>query len=306
MSSFFAKLPMKIRHDYARCSAASGVGGTDLRVGVAAVLGLASYYRKFVKGFANVAALLHRLLEKGAEWDCSSSSTGTPAETVLGRLSVGTVRLGEKCSALYGPCASSVHIFTVRDSYCERTVVVRWLARMRKLFYWPWKSVHKEEGPNQEQPCANAAHCCVIPSAASWDGHSWAAGKHTNGELVRPGPDGQLLQMNSRISPSPTWKPIPWPRCWSRTSVVLEMCQLFVIKKTRSFPYHPQGNVQAGQCDDMLPFDMLANNRSDHESPGVTPAIAMLGRESRLPLDVQIRHPPWGEALGLLDYIRET
>ncbi|KRZ81324.1 hypothetical protein T08_14068 [Trichinella sp. T8] len=54
-----------------------------------------------------------------------------------------------------------------------------------------------------------------------------------------------------------------------------------------------------GQCDDMLPFVMLANNRSDHESPGVTPAIAMLGRELRLPLDVQIGHPPWGKALGL-------
>ncbi|KRY07349.1 hypothetical protein T03_5 [Trichinella britovi] len=36
----------------------------------------------------------------------------------------------------------------------------------------------------------------------------------------------------------------------------------------------------SGQCD-----DMLANKRSDHESPGVTPAIAMLGRELRLPLD---------------------
>ncbi|KRY45230.1 hypothetical protein T03_15005 [Trichinella britovi] len=98
---------MKIRHDYARCSAASGVGGTDLRVGVAAVMGLASYYRKLLKGLANVAAILHRLLEKGAEWnwckDCqfsfdavncagprisktsisSTSSTRTPAETVL-------------------------------------------------------------------------------------------------------------------------------------------------------------------------------------------------------------------------------
>ncbi|KRZ49694.1 hypothetical protein T02_5207 [Trichinella nativa] len=34
-------------------------------------MGLAWYYRKFVKGFANVAALFHRLLEKGAEWDWS-------------------------------------------------------------------------------------------------------------------------------------------------------------------------------------------------------------------------------------------
>ncbi|KRY03034.1 hypothetical protein T03_3763, partial [Trichinella britovi] len=38
MSSYFAKLPMKIRHDYARCSDEFGVGGTDLRVRVAAVL----------------------------------------------------------------------------------------------------------------------------------------------------------------------------------------------------------------------------------------------------------------------------
>ncbi|KRX11636.1 Retrovirus-related Pol polyprotein from transposon gypsy, partial [Trichinella nelsoni] len=36
-------------------------------------LGLASYYRKFVNGFANVAAPLHRLLEKGAEWDWSKA-----------------------------------------------------------------------------------------------------------------------------------------------------------------------------------------------------------------------------------------
>ncbi|KRY42383.1 Retrovirus-related Pol polyprotein from transposon [Trichinella spiralis] len=108
-------------------------------------------------------------------------------------------------------------------------------------------------------------------------------------------------------------------------SVVLEMCRLFGIKKTRSSPYHPQGNGQAerfnrtlldmlsimvdgnpGQWDDMLPFVMLAYNSSVHESTGVTPAIAMLGRELRLPLDVQIGNPPGREAQGLPDYIRGT
>ncbi|KRZ64185.1 hypothetical protein T08_15643, partial [Trichinella sp. T8] len=41
---------------------------------------------------------------------------------------------------LYCPCSSSVHIFAVSDSCCARTVVSRWLARVRSQFYWPWKS----------------------------------------------------------------------------------------------------------------------------------------------------------------------
>ncbi|KRX33059.1 Retrovirus-related Pol polyprotein from transposon gypsy [Trichinella murrelli] len=35
-------------------------------------LGLASYYRKFINGFANIAAPLHRMLEKGTEWDIAA------------------------------------------------------------------------------------------------------------------------------------------------------------------------------------------------------------------------------------------
>ncbi|XP_003376548.1 conserved hypothetical protein [Trichinella spiralis] len=55
----------------------AGVADTDLRDGVAAVgwrsVGLVTYYRKFVNGFANIAAPLHRLLEKGAEWNWSKA-----------------------------------------------------------------------------------------------------------------------------------------------------------------------------------------------------------------------------------------
>ncbi|KRZ65062.1 Pro-Pol polyprotein, partial [Trichinella sp. T8] len=68
-------------------------------------------------------------------------------------------------------------------------------------------------------------------------------------------------------------------------SVVLEMCRLFGIEKTRSSLYHRQRNGQAerfnrtlldmlsilvdgnpGQWDGMLPFVMLAYNSSVHES----------------------------------------
>ncbi|KRZ48053.1 Pro-Pol polyprotein [Trichinella nativa] len=192
-------------------------------------------------------------------------------------------------------------------------------------------TVREEEGPNPEQPCANAGHVCGIPSAACWHGHSWAAGKDPIGEPVRPGLDGLLHQMESCISLTNMGtstvakvlveKYIAYFGALDylhsdqgrsfEASVVLEMCRLFGIRKKRSSPYHPQGNGQAerfnrtlldmlsilydgnpGQWDDMLPFVMLAYNSSVHESTGVTPAIAMLGRELRLPLDVQIGNPP--------------
>ncbi|KRY44333.1 hypothetical protein T03_6166 [Trichinella britovi] len=318
MSSFFAKLPMKIRHDYARCSAASGVGGTDLRVGVAAVLGLASYYRKFVKGFANVAALLHRLLEKGAKWDWSKAcqfafdAVNCAGPRIYGLLSAVHRRRGRQRRTLTKAerryCATRREmlrvVWALRDFrsyiYGQRFLfrgtepkgqVAQWLAGINSQYYWRW---------NSEKSCANASRGCEIPSAASWHGHSCAAGKDQIREPLRPGPDGQLLQMDSRVSARQNGSQYRGQGVGREahreerfSGALLDMLSIMF-------------NRYSCQCDCMLPFVMLANNRSDHESPGVTPAIAILGRESRLPLDVQIRHPPWGEALGLPDYIRET
>ncbi|KRX58425.1 Retrovirus-related Pol polyprotein from transposon 17.6 [Trichinella sp. T9] len=82
--------------------------------------------------------------------------------------------------------------------------------------------------------------------------------------------------------------------CSFEASVVLNMCHLFSIRKSRSSPYYPQVNRQAErfnstllymlsfmvdgnlrQWDGMLPFVMLAYNSSVHERKGVTPIIVI-------------------------------
>ncbi|KRY44342.1 hypothetical protein T03_5111 [Trichinella britovi] len=272
---------MKIRHDYARCSAASGVGGTDLRVGVAAVLGLASYYRKFVKGFANVAALLHRLLEKGAKWDWSKACQfAFDAQFIVDGDASGD-RLGA--------------VLSHREAILERVVALSSRTLIKPERRPPQRVGMDILGPLEKTPSVNQSLLVRIDNFYKWT-------------AAFPLAYMEAYTMAKVL----VEKYIADQGCSFEASVVLEMCQLFVIKKTRCFPYHQQGKVQAvlftgvlldmlsimfnrhsGQCDDMLPFDMPVNNRCDHESPGVTAAIAVLGRQSRLPLYVQIRHPPW-------------
>ncbi|KRY48794.1 Retrovirus-related Pol polyprotein from transposon [Trichinella britovi] len=104
-----------------------------------------------------------------------------------------------------------------------------------------------------------------------------------------------------------------------------ELCRLFDIKKTRSSPYHPKRNGQAErfsrtlldllsimceenqqQWDEMLSFTMLAYNSSVNESTGVTPAIAMFGRELQLPLDIQMGSLQRNDKETLPNYIWQT
>ncbi|KRX29853.1 hypothetical protein T09_13193, partial [Trichinella sp. T9] len=60
------------------------------------------------------------------------------------------------------------------------------------------------------------------------------------------------------------------------------------------------------QWDEMLSFVMLAYNSSVNESTGVTPAMAMFGRELQLPLDIQMGSPQRNDTETLPNYIRQT
>ncbi|KAL1240120.1 RNA polymerase II-associated protein [Trichinella pseudospiralis] len=51
---------------------------------------------------------------------------------------------------------------------------------------------------------------------------------------------------------------------------------------------------------------MLAYNSSVNESTGVTPAMAMFGRELQLPLDIQMGSPQRNDTETLPNYIRQT
>ncbi|XP_060607809.1 uncharacterized protein LOC132759951 [Ruditapes philippinarum] len=88
------------------------------------------------------------------------------------------------------------------------------------------------------------------------------------------------------------------------SAVILELCKLANIEKSRTTPYHPQGNGMAERFNQTL-LNMLgtledsqksnwkahvpplvhANNSTRHESTGLTPHFLMFGRHPRLAID---------------------
>jgi len=94
------------------------------------------------------------------------------------------------------------------------------------------------------------------------------------------------------------------------SDLFVEICKLLGGEKTRTVPYHPQGdgmierfnrtllamlsavvNEQQDDWDDHLPYVMAAYRSSVQATTGCTPNMMMLGRESTLPIDLTLTTP---------------
>ena len=110
-----------------------------------------------------------------------------------------------------------------------------------------------------------------------------------------------------------------------QSAIFKEMCVLLDIDQTRTTPFHPisDGMIERYNStleamlskfvhdnqkdwDEHLPFMMMAYRTAQHDSTGVSPTEAMLGRQTEVPIDIVIGAPPRNEdeLVGLPAYVQ--
>ena len=148
---------------------------------------------------------------------------------------------------------------------------------------------------------------------------------------------GMLLFEMARVLPHPgsrSWYSRLWPGAFRElhsdqgmnfgSKVVLEVCRLFGIHKTRTTPYHPRsdGFIERsfrtlGRClkavcretkqewDELVPLILMSYRATPQASTGLTPNMMMLGRQTRLPVQAMYGAPlgPEEEESTVSEYV---
>ena len=102
------------------------------------------------------------------------------------------------------------------------------------------------------------------------------------------------------------------------SELMQDICRVFMIEKTRTTPYHPQGNGQVErfkrviadtlskycaekpqEWDVYLPYITFVYNTTVHRTIGATPYSMIFGREAQYPIDLFVPKPPGDPRLKL-------
>ena len=110
----------------------------------------------------------------------------------------------------------------------------------------------------------------------------------------------------------------------SNSELMHDICRIFMIEKTRTTPYHPQGNGQVEgfnrviadtlskycaekpqEWDVYLPYITFVYNTTVHRTIGATPYSMIFGREAQYPIDLFVPKPPGDPRLKLGEHAEE-
>lgn len=108
------------------------------------------------------------------------------------------------------------------------------------------------------------------------------------------------------------------------STIIYQLCELYGVQKTRTTPYHPQGN---GQCErfnrtmhdllrtlaaeqkshwpEYLPQLVFSYNTTIHQSTGESPHFLMFGQEPQLPIDFLLGRVQEPEAGRVSEWVQE-
>ncbi|KRZ65623.1 Retrovirus-related Pol polyprotein from transposon 17.6, partial [Trichinella papuae] len=304
-------------------------------------LGLASYYRRFIKNFSMVSAPLNALLRKGSHWkwtaECQTAFDQlkhmlcTAPVLTFPDFNVPFIVDVDASAEGIGAVLSQLSHGNERVvAYASRTLTKaerRYCVTRKELLALVWSIKEFRPYLYGQQFDARTDHSCLrwLRNFKEPEGQvaRWLEqlAEYDFNVLHRPGrahcnADALSRQRCPQCGISIVATATP------PVATMEEVCKIFGVEKSRSSPYHPQGNglveranrtllntlaklcheSQDRSWDQLLPLATMAYNSAVHETTGQSPFCMLFGKQMSLPLDVTLDVPP-GTASNADDYV---